>query len=225
MTCALRTSLPCFITINFLLQDQGDVMRQLSRRFLSLVTSCIIVLPAWTVSAESGDERAEIQRIIATARESRQVMEHLDYLANRIGPRLTGSDGLQNACEWARDRFQSFGLESRLEEWGEIPVGFNRGPWSGRVISPESRELEFGTAAWSAGTRGVVRGRAVLAPENDEQLAAVREGLADAWVFAADSGRPAAPVRGGQGQRRGGTGSDGAERSSGSDQTPNSQSP
>ncbi len=33
--------------------------------------------------------------------EGSQVMEHLDVLCNRIGPRLTGSDNLTNACEWA----------------------------------------------------------------------------------------------------------------------------
>ena len=37
-----------------------------------------------------------------------------------------------------RDRFASFGIDNaRLEPWGEFPVGFNRGPWFGRVVEPE----------------------------------------------------------------------------------------
>ncbi len=86
----------------------------------------------------------EVERIVSTAHEDSQVMDHLDWLCNRIGPRLTGSDNLTNACEWVRDRFISFGIDnSRLEPWGEFPVGFNRGPWFGRVIEPEAKSLEF----------------------------------------------------------------------------------
>ena len=39
---------------------------------------------------------AEDQRIVSAAHEGSQVMEHLDVLCNRIGPRLTGSDNLTN---------------------------------------------------------------------------------------------------------------------------------
>ena len=85
-------------------------------------------------------EKAEIERVFSAAREESLAMEHLDYLSNRIGPRLTSSDGLQNGCEWARDRFKSFGIENaRLEKWGEFPVGFNRGAWSGRMIEPAAK--------------------------------------------------------------------------------------
>ena len=55
-------------------------------------------------------------------------MAHLDHLTNQIGPRLTGSERLTKACEWARDQFKSFGIENaRLEQWGKIDVGFDRG--------------------------------------------------------------------------------------------------
>ena len=48
-----------------------------------------------------------------------QVMAHLDHLTNRIGPRLTSSDNLTVAAEWARDTFESFGIENaHLEQWG-----------------------------------------------------------------------------------------------------------
>ena len=105
----------------------------------------------------------EVERIVSTVREECQAMDHLDVLCNRIGPRLTGSDNLTNACEWVRDRFASFGIDNaRLEAWGEFPVGFNRGPWFGRVIQPEPKVLEFKTEAWTAGTKGAVRGKAVL---------------------------------------------------------------
>ena len=71
-------------------------------------------------------EKAVIEKIISVGREDNQVMDHLDVLSNRIGPRLTSSGALQNACEWARDKFKELGLENaHLEEWGAFPVGFN----------------------------------------------------------------------------------------------------
>jgi hypothetical protein len=135
-------------------------------------------------SAARGGKQDEVDRIIAAGRAESQVMDHLDVLCNRIGPRLTGSDNLQNACEWVRERFASFGLENaRLEPWGTFPVGFNRGPWTGRVIEPQERGLLFATAAWSAGTRGVVRGKALLAPTNEKELAELKGRLKGTWVF------------------------------------------
>ena len=143
-----------------------------------------LVLAWLPLTTGAGPEKAEVDRIISVGREPGFVMEHLDILSNRIGPRLTSSDGLQNACEWARDRFKSYGLENaRLEKWGEFPVGFNRGPWSGRMIEPTSKALTFGTNSWSAGTKGVTRGKAVMAPLNEEELAKVKDSLPGAWVM------------------------------------------
>src|SRR3954462_5421012 len=134
----------------------------MNRRRGLLAALVMAWLPAGT---GAGTEKAEVDRIISVGREPGQVMENLDILTNRIGPRLTSSDNLQTACEWARDRFRSFGLENaRLEKWGEFPVGFNRGPWSGRMVEPREKALTFGTNSWAAGTKGVVRGKAVLAP-------------------------------------------------------------
>src|SRR5262245_30682466 len=109
------------------------------RTSLRVILACSGLLPALAVAA---DEKADIQRVISLGRSDNRVMEHLDYLCNRFGPRLTGSDNLQNASEWARDTFASFGLENaRLDEWGQYAVGFNRGPWFGRIVEPSERAL------------------------------------------------------------------------------------
>ena len=142
------------------------------RYWVALVVAVGIAGSSLAVARDKDGAKAksmEVERIISAGREDSQVMEHLDVLSNRIGPRLTSSDNLTNACEWVRDRFASFGIDNaRLEQWGEFPVGFNRGPWFGRVIKPEERGLEFITMAWTAGTKGAVRGKAVLAPTDQE---------------------------------------------------------
>jgi len=116
--------------------------------------------------------------------EHSRVMAHLDHLVNRIGPRLTSSDNLTDACEWARDTFASFGIDNaRLEQWGTFPVGFNRGPWFGRMTKPESMELVFNTQAWTAGTNKPSRGPLVMAPKDADELAKTRGFLANTWLL------------------------------------------
>lgn len=153
-------------------------MTQLFRYLLVISTSLVFQ------GIVAADEKADIERIISLGRSDNRVMDHLDILCNRIGPRLTGSDNLQNASEWARETLAGFGLENaRLEEWGQFAVGFNRGPWFGRMVKPSEKVLTFGTNAWTAGTKGVQQGPALFAPRNEEELAAVRDRLPGAWVL------------------------------------------
>jgi hypothetical protein len=176
------------------------------RLWVGLVVGAGLAATSIALAAEKEKEAAKVrspeaQRIISAAQEESKVMEHLDVLCNKIGARLTGSDNLTNACEWTRQRFAEFGIaNARLEPWGEFPVGFNRGPWFGRVVEPEPRGLEFVTMAWSAGTKGAVRGKAVLAPKDKKELdeAKAKGTLAGAWVLMPP------PAAGGFGGGRGG---------------------
>lgn len=119
--------------------------------------------------------------------EDSQVMAHLDHLVNRIGPRLTGSDNLTVAGEWAVDKFKSFGIENaRLEKWGDYAVGFNRGPWWGRMTKPVAMEFVCNTNAWTAGTKGPARGLVVAAPKDDDELAAMKGKLHHTWMLNPD---------------------------------------
>jgi carboxypeptidase Q len=159
------------------------------RYWVALVVAIGFAGSSLALARDKDDAKAksmDVERIISAGREDSQVTDHLDVLSNRIGPRLTSSDNLTTACEWVRDRFASFGIDNaRLEQWGEFPVGFNRGPWFGRVVKPEERGLEFITMAWTAGTQGIVRGKAVLAPSDQKTLDAAKQKgiLGGAWVL------------------------------------------
>ena len=156
------------------------------RRTLPIAATLALLTANGFASPPPNDSKNDdAERIISTARQESKVTDHLDHLANRIGPRLTGSHGLQDACDWAVERFQSFGIaNARLERWGEFPVGFNRGQSSGRMVEPSSRPLTFGTNSWTAGTRGPTRGPALLAPESAEELEAIKDKLPGAYVLA-----------------------------------------
>src|SRR6202158_962695 len=96
---------------------------------------------------------------------------NLQYLADRIGPRLTGSPQLGQASQWTMERFKETGLSNaHLEPW-TIANGWTRGPATGRVISPTHHVLTLETAGWSASTKGALRGPVIgVASENVEDL-------------------------------------------------------
>lgn len=131
----------------------------------------------------SVQDEAAIRKIIEVGRSNNKVMEHLDILSNRIGARLTGSVALQDAGRWAVERFKSFGIVNvRMIEGGTIPVGFYRGQRFGWMIEPKEKPLYFGTSSWSAGTKGVQRGQALLAPQK-ENFEKIKDKFKGAWVL------------------------------------------
>src|SRR4029078_11673497 len=104
------------------------------------------------------DSKVVVERLIDLGKHDNHVQEHLEHLTKGIGPRLTSSSNLKRAQDWAVSKFQSFGLEAHLEQWGEYPVGFDRGPWRGGMVAPEKLEFVFNTMVWTPGTEGAKRG-------------------------------------------------------------------
>lgn len=154
-------------------------------RFSAMVICFCWLLSAPVVTAADGEGVAltETQKkLIDIGMGDNRVVSVLDQLVNGIGPRLTGSHQDHLACEWARDLFIEFGLENVvMEEAGEFPVAFQRGSWRGHMITPERVDLEFGTPAWSAGTKGVQEGPAMMLPDNIENLD--MDAMKGVWVM------------------------------------------
>ena len=102
------------------------------------------------------------QRIITEVQKNSQIMVNLEYLCDRIGPRITGSPNLEKANKWAAEKMKSYGLENvKLEPW-EIPVAWERGPASMKLLEPSTgKNLIFASMAWTPGTKGKVTGNVV----------------------------------------------------------------
>lgn len=124
------------------------------------------------------------KRIVDIGKNQNQVMKHLDTLTHKIGPRLTGSPNLEKAMNWFMDQFKAIGCQNvHTEQWGEWPVGFQRGRrQSGKMISPWKMDFEFTSPSWTPGTDGPMRGPAVLAPTTMEEFNAVKGKLKGAWL-------------------------------------------
>ena len=121
--------------------------------------------------------------VLELGRIDNRTMEHADYIARNIGGRLVGTHMLHHAEDWVAEQFRSWGLEVTLQEAVEIGVGFDRGPWSGRMLSEDGMTLHFGTPAYTAGTRGPQKGRVLLEPKTQQEFNRVKGALKGAWVL------------------------------------------
>ena len=124
-----------------------------------------------------------VKKIIETGTTDNRTMEHADFLVNRIGGRIVGSAALTEAEAWVKEQFESWGLEVMVQEAGEINVGFNRGPWYGRMLSEDGMNLHFGTPSYTAGTKGKQTGHVVMEPKNQRDFNRMKAVLKGAWVL------------------------------------------
>ena len=123
------------------------------------------------------------EKIIKMGMTDNHTMEHLDILCNRFGGRLIGSDAYDNAAEWCAAKFEEWGLEVWMQECGEVPVGFNRGPWFGRMLGGNGMTLHFATPSYTVGTKGVQRGHVLIEPRTQAEFDRMKKELKGAWVL------------------------------------------
>jgi hypothetical protein len=105
-----------------------------------------------------------VHRIKEEAFENSKVMEHLMYLTDVHGPRLTGSPGYKAAAEWVVKRLTEYGVSNpKLERWGPFGRGWSYSRFSAHLLEPGYSPLIGFPLAWSPGTNGVVTGQPVIA--------------------------------------------------------------
>jgi len=122
------------------------------------------LLAAAALPAESVDLEA-VHRIRQEAFKRSQVMDHLFYLVDVHGPRITGSPEFQASAEWAAERMEGWGLENaRLEKWGPFGQGWSRSHYSAHLIEPGYEALIGVPIGWTPSTDGMVEATPVIAP-------------------------------------------------------------
>lgn len=132
---------------------------------LRLATLLIALVPALSVAAEEQVDLATIHRIKDEAFKNSKVMDHLFYLTDVNGPRLTNSPGQRLASDWAVRSLKSWGIENaRLEKWGTFGRGWSVSRFTMSLREPAYAPLSGVPLAWSSGTKGMVSGEAVFAP-------------------------------------------------------------
>ena len=90
-----------------------------------------------------------------------KVMDTVGYLTDVIGPRVTGSPQMKQASEWTRDQLQSWGLaNAHLEGW-RFGRGWSLERTSVQMVAPSAATLLAVPRAFTPGTDGPRRARAI----------------------------------------------------------------
>src|SRR5216110_2504729 len=121
-----------------------------------------------------------------------QVMDHISWLSDVYGPRLTGSPAIQQASDWAMKKFAEWGLANVHQERWKFGKGWSLVRFTAHLLEPQVQPLIGFPVEWSAGTKGTVVADVVRAQiATDADFAKYRGKLAGKIVLA----QPARAVR------------------------------
>jgi hypothetical protein len=128
--------------------------------------------PASPVTADAPPARTDgkpdlavVHRIKDEAYRRGRVMDHLFWITDVNGPRLTASPGFRTAADWAVRTLTSWGAaNAHLEPWGHFGRAWSVQRFELSLVEPGYTRLTGVPKAWSRGTSGAVTGGLVAAP-------------------------------------------------------------
>lgn len=124
---------------------------------LSLAGSAV---PAF---AQTG-EAAALARIREEGLQRSQAMEHVIWLSDVYGPRLTGSPTMDQAAEWAMAQLREWGVQNVRQERFAFGKGWSLERFSAHMLEPQVQPIIGLPKSWTAGTGGPVIADVAYAP-------------------------------------------------------------
>ncbi len=133
------------------------------------LAGALLALAASTsLIAQDAVDLDAVHRIREEALQRSQVMEHLFYLTDVSGSRLTNSPGFFNAADWVVKQLGDWGIAAHQEKWGPYGRGWTFTKFSAHMLEPTSVPLIGAPLAYTPGTSGPVSGDAVIVAINNE---------------------------------------------------------
>ena len=135
--------------------------QQNTLRWAAGLTIAAIPLLVW---AGENVDLAIVNQIKTEAFDNSKVMDHMFYLTDVNGPRLTGSPGYKASADWVVSRMKEYGLANvHQEKWGPFGRGWTCKHYEGHMVEPQYSSLIGFPLAWTAGTEGTITGEPFLA--------------------------------------------------------------
>jgi carboxypeptidase Q len=129
-----------------------------------IASLCMAIIAVRNANAQEPVNLRAIHEIKNEAFENSKVMDHVFYMTDVYGPRITNSPGHRAAAEWAVKRLTEYGLvNARLEPFKSFGRSWNYTRYEGHMQTPAYSPLIGYPMAWSAGTDGMVRGESMIA--------------------------------------------------------------
>ncbi|WP_300669439.1 M28 family peptidase [Soonwooa sp.] len=105
-----------------------------------------------------------VQNIVNETNNNSQLEKLAFELLDVIGPRLVGSPAMEQANDWTIDKFKSWGIDAKKQQFGEW-ASWQRGITQVEMTSPRIKSLEAIQLAWSPATKKAVEAEVVTLPE------------------------------------------------------------
>ena len=136
-------------------------MYQSARSLIATSVFALSALPSAAQEPVYWDVVADIRR---EAFDNSHVMEYAGFLTDVIGPRLTGSQNMRQAQQWALSEMRRIGL-SRVEReaWGDQTAGWDIQRISVHMTEPDYQMVIAYPLAFTPGTGGPIVAQAVVA--------------------------------------------------------------
>jgi hypothetical protein len=143
--------------------------RQIHLAVVFLLASALS-LPAVLVQGKQDDQLdyAMIGKIREEGLNRSQVMDHISWLSDVYGPRLTGSPAIKQAGEWTMKKFGEWGLANAHQESWPFGKGWSLVRFSAHMTEPQVSPLIGYPKSWTPGTNGTINADVVYAPISSE---------------------------------------------------------
>jgi carboxypeptidase Q len=129
-------------------------------------------LMLFTVSVIAQNTKVDYESIYKIKDEgfnNSQVMDIAWNLTDRIGPRLTGSEGLKKAYDWTSSKYKEWGLTNvKVDAWGEFGQGWEVDKAYVAMTVPYYQAMIGIPKAWTPGTNGAISAEVVYVDFNTE---------------------------------------------------------
>jgi hypothetical protein len=134
-------------------RSDSDIIGAMKRTTLLLAAVCLVSLSAQTPERV---DTATIAKIRDEGLTRSQVMEHLFWLTDAYGPRLSGSPSAEQAGDWTVKTLQSWGLQNVRKERFAFGRGWSLAKFHATMTAPQVMPIIGMPKAWTTSTPGVV---------------------------------------------------------------------
>ena len=153
----------------------------MSLRSLAAVLPLVLLLPAVSSAGRRApkiDSDALVERtlpsLLGRALTSDRAWDDLEFLCDRIGHRLSGTEALDRAVAWGVERMERGGLSNVHTEEVAVPRWVRGEEWA-RMLEPIARTLPMLGLGGSVATDGIVEAEVLVVSSFDELTARASE--------------------------------------------------
>lgn len=121
-----------------------------------LAASALLLSGVWVINSQTNNGEPVDYRMISAIRQEElgnsQALEHVTWLADVYGPRLTGSPNFKDAGDWVMKKFHEWGLSNIHRESFPFGSSWSLARFSAHMTEPRYQPLIGFPKAWSPGT-------------------------------------------------------------------------